>query len=168
MTGGPAIIIFGAAVRPDGSPSGALRARVKAAAALGARFPAPQFVPTGGQGRYGPAEALVMRDLLIGSGAAPDAITVEPTGRNTLRSAQACARLLRGESRPVLVVTSGYHMARCVCLLRLLGLNARPGMAAAGSASRSFRARWYWRLREVPALACDSTQALIWRLRRTL
>src|ERR1700727_549370 len=47
------IVIFGAAVRPDGGPSGTLRNRVAAAARLGSRFKRPLFIPTGGEGRFG-------------------------------------------------------------------------------------------------------------------
>ena len=46
------IVIFGAAVRPDGKPSQTLRHRVEAAALFGSRFSRPLFIPTGGQGRF--------------------------------------------------------------------------------------------------------------------
>src|SRR5205823_2589452 len=52
-----AIIIFGAAVRPDGSASPTLRRRVEAAARLGARLEAPLYLPTGARGRFGAAES---------------------------------------------------------------------------------------------------------------
>ena len=56
----PVVVIFGAAVRPDGSASGVLRARVGAALAMGRLLVDPIYMPTGGQGRFGPAEATVM------------------------------------------------------------------------------------------------------------
>ena len=46
----PVIVIFGAAVRPGGRPSGTLLLRVESAVAFGARFAEPLFVPTGGVG----------------------------------------------------------------------------------------------------------------------
>ena len=69
-----AIVIFGAAVRPDGSPSPTLRRRVEAAAAFGAGLPAPLYVPTGGKGRHGPAESAVMEALLREHGVPPERI----------------------------------------------------------------------------------------------
>ncbi len=62
------IVIFGAAVRPDGKPSQTLRHRVEAAARFGKRFARPLFIPTGGQGRFGDAEAAVMTRLLREAG----------------------------------------------------------------------------------------------------
>ena len=70
VTCGPAIVIFGAAVRPGGRPSGALRRRVEAALAFGARHPDALYVPTGGLGDHPPAEAEVMAALLRAAGVA--------------------------------------------------------------------------------------------------
>ena len=156
----PVIIIFGAAVRPDGKPSGALRARVEAAFETGRPLADPIYVPTGGQGRYGRPEADVMADVLIGLGVTPEAILREPTARNTLRSALACARLLGGSRAPAYVATSAYHMPRCVLLLRLAGVRARPGCTPPVIASRNWRKRWWWRLREVPAVPVDAILVL--------
>ena len=151
----PAIIIFGAAVRPDGRASGTLRRRVEAAARFGATLPGALYLPTGAKGRFGEAESAVMAALLRDLGVPEDRILQEPTGTDTLSSALACTRLLREmhHAGPVFVASSGYHLPRCLALLRLAGLPARavpPPRASAG-----WRQRWYWRLREVPALPYD-------------
>ena len=44
-------VIFGAAVRPDGQPSGTLRRRVEGAWQLATRPPPCKFIVTGGEGR---------------------------------------------------------------------------------------------------------------------
>lgn len=160
----PAVIIFGAAVRPDGSASGVMRARVAAALDTGRQLVDPIYMPTGGQGRFGPSEAAVMTEGLIGCGVPQDAIILEPTGVNTLRSALACARLLGPQRRRVYVATSAYHMMRCVLLLRLAGVRARPGCMPDMAASRRWRARWFWRLREVPAILVDGAMLVAMRL----
>ena len=85
------IVIFGAAVRPDGRPSQTLRYRVDAAARFGARFARPLFIPTGAKGRYGDAEATVMARQLIDAGFPAEAILEETTGTDTLSSARAVA-----------------------------------------------------------------------------
>jgi uncharacterized SAM-binding protein YcdF (DUF218 family) len=162
--GGPAIVIFGAAVRADGSPSSALRHRVEAAVACGQALRNVLYVPTGGVGRYGPAEAEVMARLLREQGVAERAILREPTGRDTLSSVRAVARLLRGRRAPVYVATSAYHMPRCVMLLRMAGLPARACPSPPAPAARSLRRRWYWRLREVLALPLDALLLLALRL----
>jgi uncharacterized SAM-binding protein YcdF (DUF218 family) len=164
----PVIIIFGAAVRPDGTPSGAMRHRVASAIATGTGLGDPIYLPTGGQGRYGRPEAAVMADLLAASGVSRSHILLEPTGRNTLRSALACRHLLGRTRAPVYVATSGYHMLRSVLLLRLAGLRARPSPLPLPSASRSPVKRWFWRLRELPAIPTDAAILLLMRLRRPL
>ncbi len=162
------IIIFGAAVQPSGSPSGAMRDRVEAAVRCAATLDAARFMPTGGVGRHGPAEAEVMANLLGEHGIASERIVLEPTGKNTIRSVLACARLLRGQVGPVYAATSAYHLPRCVLLLRLAGLRARPCPPPPGPASSSRPKRWYWRLRELPAVPIDSALLLWMRLGRRL
>ncbi len=158
------IIIFGAAVRPGGRPSGAMLGRVEAALACAARLGDATFMPTGGQGRFGKPEAEVMRDLLLQAGVSADRIEPEPTGTNTIRSVLACACLLRGHRGPVYVATSAYHLARCVLLLRLAGIRALPCRPARLPASSARLKRWYWRLREFAAVPVDSV-LILW-LRR--
>jgi vancomycin permeability regulator SanA len=164
----PVIVIFGAAVRPDGRPSGAMRSRVEAALACGRDLEAAAFMPTGGKGRWGPAEAETMSQLLLAAGVPAERIWPVPTGANTIRSALACAMALRGEEGPVYVATSAYHLARCVLLLRIAGIPARPCRPAPVPASTRRLKRWYWRLREVAAVPVDSVLMLSFRLRRRL
>lgn len=164
----PVIIIFGAAVRPDGQPSGAMLDRVRAAFRLGERLQDVQYMPTGGVGRHGPAEADVMAALLRDRGVPHGRIRTEPTGTNTLSSVRACAELLRGHRGPVYAATSAYHLPRCVLLLRLAGLQARACPPTWGPASGNTQKRWYWRLREVPAIPVDAALMAWFRLRSRL
>ncbi len=159
-----AIVIFGAAVRRGGRASGTLRRRVEAAVAFGAGLDAPLFVPTGGIGRFPPAEAAVMQSLLVALGVPAARILREETATDTLSSVRAVARLLRahGHGGAVYAASSGYHLPRCVLLLRLAGLPARacpPPQAANG-----VLARWYWRFREVPAILYDGLVLIALRL----
>ncbi|WP_426954961.1 YdcF family protein [Muricoccus radiodurans] len=155
----PAIVIFGAAVRRDGLPSDTLRRRVAAAVRTGAPLQNPLYIPTGAQGRHGPRESLVMAALLREAGIPAESIREEPTGADTLSSAWATAALLRGHAGDVLAVSSRYHLPRCVMLLRLAGLKARPGLPA--QPGPGF-AEWRWRLREAPAIPYDAVLA-VWR-----
>lgn len=159
------IVIFGAAVRPDGGPSTALRQRIEAALAFGCRQQDPLYIPTGAKGRFGAAEAAVMADLLVAHGVPESAILQETTGTDTLSSARACARLLmgRGHVGPVHVATSAYHLPRCLLLLRIAGLDVRACAPPAAPAATRFARRWYWRLREALALPYDVALALALR-----
>ncbi len=171
MQPGPAadavIVIFGAAVRPGGRPSIALCWRVAAAAAFGTRFAAPLFVPTGGIGRFGSSEASVMATLLAARGVPPGRMLLEETGTDTLSSACAVVRLLRarGSTAPVFAASSGYHLPRCLLLLRMFGLRAHaadPPFVPPGS---RWLTRCYWWLREAVALPYDAALALLLRRR---
>jgi len=148
-------------VKRDGEPSGAMLSRVSAAVRLGERIGA-RYMPTGGVGRYGPAEAEVMAVLLRRRGVEADRIEMEPTGRNTIGSVEACAALLGGRDVTVYAATSGYHLPRCVMLLRMAGMRALPCPPSRRPASASVRRRWWWRMREVPALPVDAA-LMAWR-----
>jgi uncharacterized SAM-binding protein YcdF (DUF218 family) len=149
------IVIFGAAVRPDGGPSETLRHRVGAAARFGARFDRASFIPTGARGRHGEAEAVVMARLLVEAGFPPAAIVREETGTDTLSSVRAVVRLIPG-GVPVYACSSAYHLPRCLLLLRLAGVAARACPPPPVPAATSRWLRWYWRLREAPALPYDA------------
>ncbi|CAH2600451.1 YdcF family protein [Rhodovastum atsumiense] len=166
----PAIVIFGAAVRPGGRPSRALLRRVAAAVAFGRAHPRALYVPTGGLGRHPPAEADVMAGLLRDAGVEPARILAERTGTDTLSSVRAVRRLLRdhGHAGPVFAATSAYHLPRCVLLLRLAGLPAHGCPPPPWPAATRFRTRWYWRLRELPALPWDAALVLWLRASRRL
>ena len=117
------VVIFGAAVRPGGRPSPALRHRIEGAVDWARDHPAAMIMPTGGVGKHGPAEAVVMKRTLMKAGVAAQRIVLERDGRDTLESVRLCHRILqdRGDCRRVVCCTSTYHQPRCVLLFRLLG-----------------------------------------------
>jgi uncharacterized SAM-binding protein YcdF (DUF218 family) len=162
-----AIIIFGAAVRPDGQPSGTLRRRVVAAARFGEALAVPPlYIPSGAQGRFGDAESRVMARLLHEAFAVPPTrIMEEPTGTDTFSSVVAVLRMLRDHPGPVLAATSAYHMPRCLLLLRLGGRTAHAVPPPAAPAASGWRKRWWWRLREIPALPYDAL-LMLWHRQR--
>lgn len=160
----PVIVIFGAAVRPDGQPSRTLRLRVEAAAAFGRGLDRPIYVPTGGVGRFGEAEAVVMARLLGALGVAAADIRAEPTAHDTVSSVRAVRRMLAGHEGAVFAASSAYHLVRCVVLLRLAGLKARACPPPPALAAAAWRKRWWWRLREVPAVPWDAAFVLLLRV----
>lgn len=158
----PFVVVFGAAVRPDGSPSGAMRDRVGAAVRFGRRLlPKPVFIVSGAIGQHGPTEADVMAAMLRERGIDPTHIIRDTLSRNTLRTALAVASQLHGAKGPVYVATSGYHMPRCVLLLGIAGLDVHRSKPAIGPASSRLLRRWFWRLREIPAIPVDCT-IMLW------
>jgi uncharacterized SAM-binding protein YcdF (DUF218 family) len=120
-------IIFGAAVLPDGSASGILLRRVAGALNAARDTPNRMFLATGGIGRHGPAEAAVIRRLLLDGGARPHEILVEERAVDTLQSVLFCDEILRrqGQVDRIVPCTSNFHIPRCALLLRILGYPVR-------------------------------------------
>ena len=147
-----------------------MRHRVDAAVTFGDRHPGAFYIPTGGVGRFGEAEATAMEWLLTGLRVRKDRILTEPTAKNTLGSVRAVRRLLREMEYdgPVYAATSAYHLPRCLLLLRLAGIKARACPPPPVPAATSKWLRWYWRLRETPALPYDALLMLVLRLTRRL
>jgi uncharacterized SAM-binding protein YcdF (DUF218 family) len=159
------IVIFGAGVRPDGRPSATLRNRVAAAIALGHRLTRPLFIPTGAKGQHGPAEAVVMASLLRDAHFPEAHIIREETGTDTLSSVLAVRSLLQTlPPGSVYACSSAYHLPRCLLLLRLAGVKARQCPPHPAPAASNLIKRWYWRLREVPALPYDAA-LMLWHRR---
>jgi vancomycin permeability regulator SanA len=157
-------VVFGAAVRPDGSASPTLARRTLGAWALSEKVTARRFLVTGGQGRFGRPEALVMRDLLLERGVAVDEIEVEDRSRDTLESALRCAKILGERNRPgetIMVATSEYHRFRCWLLLRVLGIRARVAEIPGDRAAAGLRDRLYHRVREAVATPWDALLLLV-------
>jgi len=122
-------VIFGSAVRADGTPSGSLARRVEGALVLARTTPQRMFVGTGGVGRHGPAEAHVIRDLLVAAGIEPNDILIEDQALDTLQSVLLCDAILRPRKDVGLIVpcSSSYHNLRCALLFRMLGYRVRIG-----------------------------------------
>ena len=121
-----AIIVLGAQVRPDGSPSVQLSWRLDAAWEAWQQKPVPVVV-CGAQGKDEPmTEAEAMKQYLTDKGVAPEDILTDPDSFNTNQNLKNAAKLL--ESIPdvakVLIVTSDYHVPRSLALARDLGYDA--------------------------------------------
>ena len=126
------IIVLGAQVREDGTPSVALERRLTAA--LESYRAKPQIlIVCGGQGGNEPrAEGDVMRDWLIEKGVRPEDVVAETASFNTRENLVYARAIMehRGLTQ-ALIVTSDYHVARALALCR------QTGIAATGKGSPS-------------------------------
>jgi vancomycin permeability regulator SanA len=162
------LVIMGAAVKPDGSPSGAMRRRVEGALALGQSSPDPFYVTTGGVGRWGPPEADVMKAELQARGVPASRIATETASDDTLSSVVNCARIIREHGKPdgVFVCSDRYHIARCRWLFRLVGIPTRSANMPSGRSANGIL-RWsYYYAREIFAMPVDTLILLVHRLTR--
>ena len=151
-------VIFGAAVRPDGTPSGTLTRRVEGAWNLGGAIHNAKFLVTGGQGKYGRPEAHVMKDLLLSLGATEGQIMIEDQSFTTMDSVFHGAAMIKKNTEPhpqVTMCSSPYHNFRCQLLFGLLGVKAQRGaMPSDRPALGTFKWLYYY-LREASAIPWD-------------
>ena len=104
-----AMLVLGAQVKPDGTPSLQLQWRLEKAAETYRQKKVPVVV-CGGQGGNEPApEAVVMRDVLIGLGVDEDMILMDTTSASTHSNIKNAMQLLEGRNvTKVMVITSDY------------------------------------------------------------
>ncbi|MDO4741640.1 MAG: YdcF family protein [Eubacteriales bacterium] len=119
------IIVLGAQVKEDGTPSVALERRLTAA--LDSYQKKPQLIIVcGAQGANEPrAEGDVMRDWLIARGVPAQDVVAETASFNTRENLKYAKAIMdhRGLCE-ALVVTSDYHVARALELCRQTGISA--------------------------------------------
>ena len=119
------IIVLGAQVKADGTPSVALERRLTAA--LESYEQDRQLIiACGAQGANEPrAEGDVMRDWLLARGVHEEDVTAETASFNT-RENLTYAKVIMEDAglKTALVVTSDYHVARALALCRQVGIDA--------------------------------------------
>lgn len=126
------IIVLGAQVKPDGTPSEALRRRLAAALEV-YREKRQVIIVCGAQGGDEPrAEGDVMRDWLVAEGALEEDVVAETASFNTRQNLEYAKAIMEHRGlREALIVTSDYHVARA------LELCARVCIRATGKGSPS-------------------------------
>jgi uncharacterized SAM-binding protein YcdF (DUF218 family) len=108
-----AIVVFGARVRPDGTPSITLANRVLTGSELYRQGLADTIVMTGGIEPTGFDETVVMRDLAVELGVPTTAIVLDAEGDTTSASVANTTRILRERGLDdVLAVSQFYHLPR--------------------------------------------------------
>lgn len=144
-----AIVVLGARVLPDGTPSEALVARVEHAVKLFHQGLAPRLVFSGG-GATATSEAVIARDLALAAGVPERACLLEPKSGSTFENATRSAALLAplGFTR-VFVVTDDFHAWRAAAHFRRAGFEVAVAPVRRALSTSS---RLWWTLREVVAV----------------
>lgn len=120
-------VVLGALVRPDGTPSDALRGRVAVGVQLLKAGHASMLLFSGGSPDARPAEALVARDLAVAAGVDASRCVLETVSRSTFENARESVALLRGlGARKVIVVTCDFHLLRASAHFGAHGLRVFP------------------------------------------
>ena len=106
-----AIVILGAAVWANETPSSSLRRRTLHAVEQFKVGKAPLIIGSGGLGRFPPTEAEMIKRLCINQGIEEAKIIEENQSTTTLENVQFTAEILRRRGAgSVLVVTDKYHL----------------------------------------------------------
>lgn len=116
------IIVLGAGVRSDGSPSNMLEDRLKVGIDLLEKNASSVILMSGDHGREEYDEVNCMKDYAINAGVDEDVIFLDHAGFSTYDSVYR-ARDVFG-AKKVLFVTQKYHLYRALYIARSLGLDA--------------------------------------------
>jgi len=122
----PLIVIFGAVVRPDGSPSASLLRRIGFGLEAACEHSDAPILCSGGVCRPGPSEASIMAQVLLANGVDPDRLILDELSRSTLDNvAAAVAQVEAGGHPHVVACSDGYHLPRIRLLLILHGVESQ-------------------------------------------
>jgi vancomycin permeability regulator SanA len=156
-------VVFGASIKPNGEPSGAMQRRIGSALALAQHSTGHVFLLTGT-----PAEFNLMRTLLRREGVADDHILEESNSASTLASVIHCASLMRRAAPPhgsVVIFSDRYHVPRCRWLFYLLNVRTTAARVPSGREANGLLRWTYFYVREMVALPVDTLILVIRRPR---
>lgn len=117
-----AILVLGAAVRPDGSPSNMLRDRLDDGIALYKRGVAPKIIMSGDNGTASYNEVAVMKQYAVDHGVPAEDIFCDHAGFSTYESMYRAKHVFGVEK--LIVATQTYHLYRALYAAQGLGMEA--------------------------------------------
>jgi len=133
-TNADVIIVLGAKILPDGTPSNTLRYRLDAAKGAFDQKRASAIIVTGGRGKdENEPEACAMKRYLIRNGVPSDRIFEETTSENTIENLKNAKAIMDEKGYATAVIaTTDYHMDRARLIAKRLDIPtgaacARPG-----------------------------------------
>ena len=150
-----AILVLGASVYADGTPSGILQDRLNKAAELYQLGAAPCIIVSGDGRQTSYNEPAAMKAYLIGLGIPSEDIFCDRAGYSTYDSTYR-ARYIFG-CNSLVVVTQAYHLTRAVYSARGLGIDA-IGVA---SDNGTYENQLQYDVREIGARVKDFLYTLI-------
>lgn len=150
-----AILVLGASVLADGTPSSILQDRLDVGIELYKAGVAPRLIMSGDNGTESYNEVLAMKNYAISQGVASDAIFCDHAGFSTYESMYR-AKHVFGIERLV-VVTQTYHLYRALYTANEIGIET----VGVSSDLHTYQKQSQFDLREVPARTKDFFQVLV-------
>lgn len=152
--GAEAIVVLGASVYADGTPSGVLQDRLDDGIALYFAGAAPVIVMSGDNGTETYTEVDAMSDYAIAQGVPADAIIRDEEGFSTYESMWRAHNVF-GYDR-IIVATQTYHLYRAIYVAQGLGMEA----LGVPSDYHDYQNQTRFDAREIPARTKDFFQTL--------
>jgi vancomycin permeability regulator SanA len=135
-----AAVVLGNRVEPNGKPSERLKARLDRALYLYQRQEVSQVLVSGGLGKEGHEEAVVMARYLVTQGVPRASVLLDLEGNTTWDTAMNARALLKPDE-PLIVVSSYFHLTRTKLAFQKAGFTR-----VYSSYSRYFELRDLWSL----------------------
>lgn len=159
------IVVFGAVVRPDGSPSASLLRRARHGAAAAMAHPDAPVLCSGGVCRPGtPSEASIIARVLVEEGVPSARLLLDEASLSTLDNVEATVAQVRaGGHLSVIACSDAYHLPRIRILLALHGVRSLAWPCAEPA---PFGHRLSMALRECLAVPHNIARAMARRARR--
>lgn len=124
------LVVLGAGLRPDGTPTETLQYRLDAALAYLEDNPGTSCIVSGGQGPgESRTEADAMAEYLVAHGLDADRVTKEERSTTTAENIRYSADLLAPDAT-VAIVTNDFHLYRALRIAHNNGLPDAHGLAA--------------------------------------
>lgn len=149
------ILVLGASVLPDGTPSGILQDRIDRGIELYFAGAAPKIIMSGDNGTESYNEVLAMKNYAISKGVPSEDIFCDHAGFSTYESMYR-AKHVFGVERMV-VVTQTYHLYRALYTANGLGID----VVGVPSDLHTYGNQPWFDVREIPARTKDFFQTLI-------
>ena len=149
------ILILGAGVREDGSPSLMLEDRLQTGIRLYEYYEDIPILVSGDHGRDGYDEVNTMKKYLIDNGIPDNMIFMDHAGFSTYDSIYRAIEIF--EVKDAIVVTQEYHLYRALFISKKLGLNAY----GVSSSLRSYGGQRYFDFREYLARNKDFLKTIV-------
>ena len=118
-------LVFGNKVMPSGEPSARLLSRLNRTIQLYSTSYFEKIIVSGGLGREGFDEALVMKDYLVSQGIPESNVLVDNNGMNTFMTVENSLKIMEEENlSSVMVISNYFHIPRIKLACGKFGLGS--------------------------------------------
>lgn len=153
--GADAIVVLGASVYADGTPSGILQDRLDDGIALYFAGAAPKIIMSGDNSTVAYNEVKAMKDYAVAQGVPSEDVFCDHAGFSTYESMYRAKHVFGAER--IVVATQTYHLYRALYAASGLGLEA----VGVPSDYREYAHQLQYDVREIPARTKDFFKTLL-------